>query len=262
MKVFILVALVAVCIVGLSKAAPYRVDQQRDGDETALLQALLSRMLKKFAAKQELQQALLNLEDAEEEGIGCECITSPCPCDKQHTGERENGFDYDMDLNKEQQKKALVQEDPLSAIAKYFEQQEMKEREQAEEEGIGCECITSPCPCDKQHTGERENGFDYDMDLNKEQQKKALVQEDPLSAIAKYFEQQEMKEAEEEGIGCECITSPCPCDKQHTGERENGFDYDMDLNMEKQRDQQKKALVQDDILSAIVERLIAQAAKQ
>ena len=163
MKVFILVVLATVCIVGLSKAAPYHLKE--DVDQRALLQALLSSMVKEADAKQENTQLEQREEDnAEEEW--CVCVTSPCPCARP--GQRGNDFDYDMDLNEkqqEQQKKALVQED--------FEPFEMKQREQAEEE----------------------NHFGYGMDLNEkqqEQQKNALVQEEFLSAIAEYLMQQKM----------------------------------------------------------------------
>ena len=59
-------------------------------------------------------------ENAEEKDLGCKCFTDPCPCDRLHTGDRENGFNHYMDSNKkqqEQQKNVLVQDDILSAIA-------------------------------------------------------------------------------------------------------------------------------------------------
>ena len=117
MKVLILVAVVTVCIVGFSEAAPHYVDQQGDGVERALLQSLLSRMAEKFADDQKLQQALLRDEETKEESLGCVCITFPCLCDKQYTGERENGFDHSIGLNvkKLQQKNVL-----LSSIGEFF----------------------------------------------------------------------------------------------------------------------------------------------
>ena len=123
MKVLVLIALVTVCIVGLSRAAPQR--WQEDIDQRALLQALLSSMVKE-AVKQENTQLQHKEEDAQEEW--CVCFRSPCPCARP--GQRGNGFDYDMDLNEkqqEQQENAMVQDDFLSAVAEYLLQQKMKQ---------------------------------------------------------------------------------------------------------------------------------------
>ena len=119
MKVFILVVLATVCIVGLSKAAPFNLKEDIALGIAlhSLRQALRSGgMVEEAAAKQENTQLQQRKGDnAKEEW--CVCIRSPCPCARP--GERGNR------LRQEQQENALVQEEFLSAIAEYLLQQKM-----------------------------------------------------------------------------------------------------------------------------------------
>ena len=103
MKVLVLLALVAICAVGLTKAAPSSLNalaEKEDVDQTALLRKFLSSMMmdsNQVAAEQENARAQDNLfaketgylkqrtnqreEKAKEESIfPCFCNHYPCPC--------------------------------------------------------------------------------------------------------------------------------------------------------------------------------------
>ena len=142
MKQVFVVALVTVSIVMLTKAAPIEpFFEKEDVDQRDLLQVLLSSMLK--SSVQAASEQGIPFYSTEDEVARNEQQAARMLPDWPKIGDR---ITQPFLLSTSSQNNALFRSVLWPLIAKYFQGQTKKQRdEEAKEEW--CVCVRSPCPC-------------------------------------------------------------------------------------------------------------------